>query len=294
MKKIFIVFTMVVALATFLNGQGITNTLGGNTGNDKFIVQNSNSQTGLVVTGEGNVGIGIGAEIPLSKLSVGGVGSTNVSIYGRSNLSNGIGVFGYVLSSSQGSHIGVIGMASSPSNSTGWGYGGHFTATGTYGVGVWGSANRIGVEGRTNSETGRGVFGYAGANSGINYGVYGKSDSPAGYDFYAGGSGIDYGVASSIRWKKNINPISDPLQKLKNLRGIYFIWDENHGGQHDIGMIAEEVGAVLPEIVVYEENGIDANGMDYSKLTPFLIEVVKAQQKLIEDLTKRVDILETQ
>ena len=40
-------------------------------------------------------------------------------------------------------------------------------------------------------------------------------------------------------------------------------------------MIAEEVGAVLPEIVNYEENGIDANGMDYSKLTPLLVEAIK-------------------
>ena len=42
-----------------------------------------------------------------------------------------------------------------------------------------------------------------------------------------------------------------------------------------MGMIAEEVGLVLPEIVDYEENGIDAIGMDYSKLTPVLVEAVK-------------------
>lgn len=73
---------------------------------------------------------------------------------------------------------------------------------------------------------------------------------------------------------------------------MYFDWDEEHGGHHDVGMIAEEVGKVLPEIVVYEENGIDADGMDYSKLTPLLVEVAKAQQKLIEELTKRIEELE--
>ncbi len=41
-------------------------------------------------------------------------------------------------------------------------------------------------------------------------------------------------------------------------------------------MIAEEVGKVLPEIVNYEENGIDAMGMDYSKMTPLLVEAVNA------------------
>ncbi len=43
-----------------------------------------------------------------------------------------------------------------------------------------------------------------------------------------------------------------------------------------MGFIAEEVGEVLPEIVVYEENGVDAIGMDYSKMTPLLVEAVNA------------------
>ena len=58
MKKLFMTFTIVFGLITIINAQGITNTLGGNTANDKFIVENSNSNTGLVVTGEGKVGIG--------------------------------------------------------------------------------------------------------------------------------------------------------------------------------------------------------------------------------------------
>jgi hypothetical protein len=61
-----------------------------------------------------------------------------------------------------------------------------------------------------------------------------------------------------------------------DLRGVYFNWDDEHGGGQDVGMLAEEVGAVLPEIVGYEENGIDATGMDYGKLAPLLIEAVKA------------------
>ncbi len=57
-------------------------------------------------------------------------------------------------------------------------------------------------------------------------------------------------------------------------------------------MIAEEVGKVLPEIVVYEANGVDANGMDYSKITPLLLEAIKAQQKEIELLKARLEKLE--
>jgi hypothetical protein len=46
-----------------------------------------------------------------------------------------------------------------------------------------------------------------------------------------------------------------------------------------VGVIAEEVGAVVPELVTYEENGKDARGVDYSRLTALLIEATKEQQR---------------
>jgi hypothetical protein len=48
-----------------------------------------------------------------------------------------------------------------------------------------------------------------------------------------------------------------------------------------VGVIAEKVGAVVPEIVSWEENGKDAQGVDYSRLTALLIEATKDQQMLI-------------
>ncbi|MBL4698216.1 MAG: tail fiber domain-containing protein [Phycisphaerales bacterium] len=121
-----------------------------------------------------------------------------------------------------------------------------------------------------------GVRGVSAHSTGVNYGVLGLSNSPSGYDFYASGLGINYGSSSSIRWKSNVVNINNPLDKLAQLRGVYYDWDEDHGGQHAIGMIAEEVGKALPEIVGYEENGIDAIGMDYSMLTPLLVEAMNA------------------
>jgi hypothetical protein len=138
------------------------------------------------------------------------------------------------------------------------------------------------------------------AQSSSSIGVYGKAletnstgvwGEGARYDFYAAGPGTDYGTSSSIRWKKNLTAIPDPIAKIKAIRGLYFDWDEAHGGKHDVGMIAEEVGMVLPEIVDYEENGIDAIGLDYSKITPLLLEAIKEQQKQIEDQQKEIDEL---
>jgi hypothetical protein len=177
---------------------------------------------------------------------------------------------------------------------------------GAYCIGT--GASSWGLYAASSGNSGRGVEGHA-------IGPYATGVHGFGghYNFYAANPGaIDYGSASSIRWKSNIRSIDDPLAKVIRLRGIYFNWDTEHGGHHDVGMIAEEVGQVLPEIVAYEENGIDATGMDYSKLTPLLVESVKelktdldklkvknaqkdnhiaVQQKQIEELQKEVVLL---
>jgi hypothetical protein len=81
---------------------------------------------------------------------------------------------------------------------------------------------------------------------------------------------------SSRRWKTNIQTLPDALDKVERLRGVSYDLKEN--GKHEIGVIAEEVGAVVPEIVQWDKNGKDANGVDYSRLTALLIEAVKQQQ----------------
>jgi hypothetical protein len=96
---------------------------------------------------------------------------------------------------------------------------------------------------------------------------------------------------SSIRWKENINPIDNALDKVLALRGVYFDWKESK--KHDTGMIAEEVGEVIPEVVTYEKNGIDAQSLDYARLTALLVEAIKEQQKEIELLKAKIEVLET-
>lgn len=240
---------------------------------------------------------------------------TNYGVYGRTNSTSGRGVYGWATASSGTTHggrfesdsttgRGVLGQATADTgltygvygysrSTTGRGvygraaatsgitYGGRFVSDSTSGHGVYSHATasrgiNYGGWFQSESTTGRAIFGLADANSGVNFGVVGHSNSSDGYDFWASGAGTDYGSNSSRRWKSNVVPIGDPLTKLAQLRGVYFDWDAEHGGAHDVGMIAEEVGAVMPEIVQYEENGIDAIGMDYSKMTPLLVEAVNA------------------
>jgi trimeric autotransporter adhesin len=84
---------------------------------------------------------------------------------------------------------------------------------------------------------------------------------------------------SSRRWKSNIQTLPDALSKVEQLRGVSY--DRKETGKHEIGVIAEEVGKVVPEVVTYEDNGKDALGVDYSRLTALLIEAIKQQQKQI-------------
>lgn len=171
--------------------------------------------------------------------------------------------------------IGVNGIGVWGSHDGG-GYGVYGTTVDD-GIGVFGlsGAGGTGVRGSTSGD-GTGVYGRNVSIVGTGVGVTGAANSAAGFDFYAVGAGTDYGSASSRRWKRDIRNIDNPLAKLAQLRGVYYTWDRAHGNKHDVGMIAEEVGEVLPEIVVYEANGVDAIGMDYAKLTPLLVEAVNA------------------
>ena len=96
---------------------------------------------------------------------------------------------------------------------------------------------------------------------------------------------------SSKRWKTNIREISDALEKVMSLKGVYFNWKSDN--RPDIGMIAEDVGEVFPELVEYEENGVDARSLDYSRLVAVLVEAIKAQQKIIQNQSERLAKLES-
>jgi hypothetical protein len=257
-------------------------------------VRGQSSDTGVYGTGD-NIGVyGVSAARGVWGESEGGHGvegesDSGVGVYGTSI--GRYGVYGHSTSS-----YGVYGESDSS-------YGVYGESTDSYGM-YGESTDSYGVYGKSDSTTG--IFGEGNGSGkagvyGVNhdgYGVHGVSSSDVGvcgeggvYDIWA--VNARYGSGSSIRWKRNIQSIDDPLDKVLALRGVYFDWDEEHGGKHSIGMIAEEVGQVLPEIVSYEENGVDARGMDYSKLTPLLVEAVKELKAENDSLKQRLEALES-
>jgi hypothetical protein len=101
--------------------------------------------------------------------------------------------------------------------------------------------------------------------------------------------------ASDISLKDNIRPIESALFKVKQIRGVTFDWNEKSNKLqqekgNDVGLIAQEVEKVLPEVIQIRENGIKA--VAYEKVVPLLVEAIKEQQTLIEDLSNRIKSLE--
>ena len=104
--------------------------------------------------------------------------------------------------------------------------------------------------------------------------------------------GFAWDVYSSRRWKDSIETLTDALDLVGKLRGVRYIWKSD--ASHDIGLIAEEVGQVVPEVVKYEENGIDARSVDYARLVALLIEGMKEQQTMLQEQNERIEGLEEQ
>ena len=81
---------------------------------------------------------------------------------------------------------------------------------------------------------------------------------------------------SSRRFKTDIQTLTGALDKVEQMRGVSYTLKAT--GKREIGVIAEEVGAVVPEAVTWETNGKDAQSVDYNRLTALLIQATKEQQ----------------
>lgn len=112
-------------------------------------------------------------------------------------------------------------------------------------------------------------------------------------DWSAGGEAALW--VSDINLKDNRKKIDSATEILNQINGIYFTWNESaHAsltGKKDIGVIAQEVQAVLPEIVA--ENTAGNLAVSYHKIIPVLIESIKELSQENKLLKSRIDRLES-
>ena len=115
----------------------------------------------------------------------------------------------------------------------------------------------------------------------------GTSPSTVSGEIRAAGD-VTANYSSDKRLKKNIKPLSSALNKLLQISGVEFDWIEKEGVHshkgHDVGVIAQEVEEVLPEVVVTRDNGYKA--VNYEKIVPLLIEAIKDLKAEVDELKK--------
>jgi len=93
----------------------------------------------------------------------------------------------------------------------------------------------------------------------------------------------DFNSASDVKLKENITVIDNPLDKIIRLEGVNFQWKET--GKKSLGVIAQEVEKVLPELV----SGEESKTVNYNGIIGLLIECVKKQQEEIDELKRLID-----
>ena len=115
----------------------------------------------------------------------------------------------------------------------------------------------------------------------------------------SGSSGIIYAsddiiAFSDVRKKMNIQQMTGSLDKILNLRGVSFnlkkdFQDNNIDSKRKIGLIAQEVEPVLPEVVYTAEDGYKS--IAYGNIVALLIEGIKEQNKEILNLRNEIEKL---
>ncbi|WP_369048492.1 tail fiber domain-containing protein [Tenacibaculum sp. UWU-22] len=123
-----------------------------------------------------------------------------------------------------------------------------------------------------------------------------KSETPS-YTLYvngtAGGTSA-YVNTSDARLKTDVTPLKNALDKVMQLQGVTFNWDKNRtvgkkldlDNKNHIGFIAQQIEKVLPQVVNTDTSKEKIKSVAYSDVVPVLVEAIKAQQKIINQLKK--------
>jgi hypothetical protein len=143
-------------------------------------------------------------------------------------------------------------------------------------------------------------YGVAGDDTTIRIGIQGAQTRTyiagvsnaqiTGSAVYVNSSGQFGILASSERYKTDIEPIDNRGEKLQQLRAVSFHLKTDPNGALQYGLIAEEVNKVYPELVIRDETG-GIQGVRYDELAPMLLNEVQRQQRLDAAQSMRVEAL---
>jgi hypothetical protein len=199
---------------------------------------------------------------------------TQYGVQGVATNDGGYGVQGY-----SGTTAGQ-GLRGWSQGSGGYGVVGFNNSTALNGTGVYGSAAAYGVYGSVSAVTGTAVYGNNNSASGWAGYFNGRVFSTAGYS------------SSDARLKKDIVNLGYGMAQVSALRPVKFKWKSGEGGDQ-LGLIAQEVEKVLPELV---DHGSAQNGgmmsVNYTGIIPVILKGMQEQQKIIAEQQKLIQRLD--
>ena len=95
----------------------------------------------------------------------------------------------------------------------------------------------------------------------------------------------DVTAFSDRRLKTDISNIENGIEKVMQMQGVYYKRNDQNDAKMKVGVIAQDMETIVPEVVLTANDEMQTKSVDYGKLTAVLIEAVK-------ELTKRVEELE--
>jgi len=128
---------------------------------------------------------------------------------------------------------------------------------------------------------GNDCVGMNGSTTSATYGLY------VSKAIYSTGNIVAY---SDRRKKENIETVDNALETLNKLRGVFYNKTTDETKKRQIGVIAQEVEEVLPEVVTYASD-IDEYGVQYGNFAGLFIEAIKEQTQIIENQKKEIEDL---
>jgi len=97
----------------------------------------------------------------------------------------------------------------------------------------------------------------------------------------------DVTAFSDKRLKTDIKNIDDALSKVIKMQGVYYKRNDIQDAKEQIGVLAQDMEEILPQVVITADDDIKTKSVDYGKLTSVLIESIKQLKTEIDELKNR-------
>ena len=99
----------------------------------------------------------------------------------------------------------------------------------------------------------------------------------------------DVTAFSDKRLKTDIEPIANALDKVTQMQGVYYKRNDVEDAKEQVGVLAQDMEVVLPQVVLTAEAAMETKSVDYGKLTAVLIEAVKQLNTELTTLKQQIN-----